>query len=211
MARKLVASLFVTALVVAPFAGCHAEFQAGAGQPTAPSAPTPAPTPEPVATPAATPAATTPPVVQNTGVKQEGNKLSLPGAIVFETGKAVIKPESEPVLDQLKSFLDTKKQISLVRIEGHTDNVGAAKDNLKLSGDRALAVKNWLVNKGIDGKRLIAVGFGDTKPVADNAKDEGRSQNRRTEFIIVEVGGKAWMGADPIGGGTVFGDNPRTK
>jgi len=211
MARKLVASLFLTALVAAPFVGCHAEFQAGSGQPTAPSAPVPAPTPEPVATPAATPAATPPPVVQNTGVKQEGNKLTLPGAIVFETGKAVIKPESEPVLDQLKAFLELKKQISLVRIEGHTDNVGAAKDNLKLSGDRALAVKNWLINKGIDGKRLISVGFGDTKPVADNSKDEGRAQNRRTEFIIVEVGNKAWMGADPIGGGTVFGDNPRTK
>lgn len=135
----------------------------------------------------------------------------MPGAIVFETGKAILKPESEPVLEQLRSFLEGKGQITLVRIEGHTDNVGQSKDNLKLSGDRALAVRKWLADHKIDPKRLIAVGFGDTKPVADNKTDEGKSQNRRTEFIVVEVAGKPWMGADPIGGGTVFGDNPRGK
>jgi len=135
----------------------------------------------------------------------------MPGAIVFETGKAIIKPESEPVLQQLKSFLDLKKQITLVRIEGHTDNVGNAKDNLKLSGDRALAVRTWLTGHTIDSKRLIAVGFGDTKPVADNKTEEGRGQNRRTEFVVVELNGKAFMGADPVAGGTVFGDNPRAK
>ena len=75
-----------------------------------------------------------------------------------------------------------------MRIEGHTDNVGQPAANLKLSGGRALAVKTWLTNKGIDAKRMIAIGFGDTKPVADNAKEEGRSQNRRTEFVVVEKG-----------------------
>jgi OOP family OmpA-OmpF porin len=135
----------------------------------------------------------------------------MPGAIVFETGKAALKPESEPVLEQLKAFLEEKKHISLVRIEGHTDNVGGAEKNLTLSGDRALAVRNWLTNKGVDSKRMIAVGFGDTKPVADNAKEEGRSQNRRTEFVVVETNGKAWLGAIPDGGGKVFGDNPRAK
>lgn len=210
MARKLVASLFIIGLTAA--VGCHAEFTAATGQPTTPatsaSAPA-APVETAVPTATATATATATPAVAPSTVKQEGNKLTLPGAIVFETGKAVIKTESEPVLEQLHAFLEGKKQITLVRIEGHTDNVGKPADNLKLSGDRALAVKNWLVNKGVDGKRLISVGFGDTKPVADNAKEEGRAQNRRTEFIVVEVGSKAWMGADPIGGGTVFGDNPR--
>ncbi|HQK20232.1 MAG TPA: hypothetical protein PLJ27_22430, partial [Polyangiaceae bacterium] len=56
---------------------------------------------------------------------------------------------------------------------------------------------------------LIAVGFGDLKPVADNKTDEGRAQNRRTEFIVVEVGNKPWLGADTTAGGTVFGENPR--
>lgn len=212
MARKLVASLFALGLIAA--VGCHAEFQAGAGQPTAPSAPvptTPAPpattTPPPVAT---TPPATPPPASTST-VKQEGNKLKMPGNIVFDTGKATLKPESDVVLEQLKLFLEEKKHITLVRIEGHTDNVGQPAANLKLSGDRALAVRTWLTNKSIDSKRLIAVGFGDTKPVADNSKEEGRSQNRRTEFVVVETNGKAWLGAIPDGGGTVFGDNPRAK
>lgn len=205
MARKLAASLVIMLVAV----GCHVEMQAGTKTPE--PAPTPAPTtPAPVATPAPTAAEPAPAPAVST-VKQEGNKLKMPGAIVFETGKAVLKPESEPVLDQLKLFIDEKKHITLIRVEGHTDNVGNAKDNLKLSGDRALAVKNWLINKGIDSKRLIAVGFGDTKPVADNSKEEGRSQNRRTEFIVVETNGKPWLGAVPDGGATVFGDNPRAK
>lgn len=211
MARKLVASLFALGLMAA--VGCHAEFQAATGQPTAPSAPVPTTPAPPATTPA--PVATTPPVTpppaSTSTVKQEGNKLKMPGAIVFETGKDALKPESEPVLEQLKVFLDEKKHITLVRIEGHTDNVGQPAANLKLSGGRALAVKTWLTGKGIDAKRMIAVGFGDTKPVADNAKEEGRSQNRRTEFVVVETNGKPWLGADPVGGGTVFGDNPRAK
>jgi OOP family OmpA-OmpF porin len=212
MARKLIASLFAIGLIAA--VGCHAEMTAGTGTPTTPSAPTPPPPPPPTTPPppATTPAAVvTPPPASTSTVKQEGNKLKMPGAIVFETGKAVLKPESEPVLDQLNSFLTEKKHITLTRIEGHTDNVGTAASNMKLSGDRAMAVKTWLTNKGIDSKRLIAVGFGDTKPIADNAKEEGRSQNRRTEFVVVETNGKPWLGADPIGGGTVFGDNPRAK
>jgi OOP family OmpA-OmpF porin len=210
MTRKLAASLFVTALIAA---GCTVQGQVGS-PPAAPTAPAPTPVPTPTPTPVATPAATTPvtpPTTPTSTVKQEGNKLKMPGAIVFETGKAALKPESEPVLDQLKIFLDGKRHITLTRIEGHTDNVGGAPANLKLSGDRAQAVRNWLINKGIDSKRLIAVGFGDTKPIADNSKDEGRSQNRRTEFVVVETDNKPWMGADPVGGGTVFGDNPRAK
>jgi len=204
MARTLAASLVIMLVAV----GCHVEMQAGTKAPE----PTPPPAPTPGATPAPTPAATPAPTPAASTVKQEGNKLKMPGAIVFETGKAVLKPESEPVLEQLKTFLDDKKHLTLIRVEGHTDNVGDAKSNLKLSGDRALAVKNWLVNKGIDSKRLIAVGFGDTKPIADNSKEEGRSQNRRTEFIVAESSGKPWLGAKPEGdGGTVFGDNPRAK
>ncbi|PKN32403.1 MAG: OmpA family protein [Deltaproteobacteria bacterium HGW-Deltaproteobacteria-20] len=204
MGRKLAASL-----IAIVFMGCTAQAQFG--NPEEPATPAPASTPEPA--PAATPAEPAPAVAPATpttsAVKQEGGKLKMPGAIVFEFGKATLLPESEPVLDQLKLFLDQKPQITLVRIEGHTDNVGQAAANLKLSGERALAVRTWLVNKGIDGKRLISVGFGDLKPVADNKTDEGRAQNRRTEFIVVEVNSKPWLGADPTAGGTVFGDNPR--
>ena len=204
MVRKLAASLGFIVL-----AGCTASAQLGSPpqEPAPPAEPAPAPAPPPAAAPAEP---VTPVKVGNTStVKQEGNKLKMPGAIVFETGKATLLPESTPVLEQLKTFLDEKKQITLVRIEGHTDNVGQKPANLKLSGERALAVRQWLIDHGIDAKRLISVGFGDLKPVADNATAEGKSQNRRTEFIVVEVGGKPWLGSEPTGGGTVFGDNPR--
>jgi OOP family OmpA-OmpF porin len=210
MGRKLVASLFATALLALPFAqGCTVHAQAGTppAEPAPPPPPAPAPTPAPA--PAPTPAPTPAQPATPSTVKQEGNKLKMPGAIVFEFGKATLKPESEPVLEQLRAFLEQKPQISLVRIEGHTDNVGKPADNLKLSGERALAVRQWLIDHKVDPKRLIAVGFGDQKPVADNKTEEGRAQNRRTEFVVVELNGKPWLGADPIGGGTVFGDNPR--
>jgi OmpA-OmpF porin, OOP family len=142
-------------------------------------------------------------------VRQEGNKLKLPEAVVFEVGKTTIKPQSEAVLTALRDFLAAKTQISLLRIEGHSDNRGASAMNLQLSGTRALAIRDWLIAQGIDASRLVAVGFGDTKPVADNATEEGRMNNRRIEYVVVEVGGRPWLGADPIGGGTVFGSNPR--
>ena len=206
MGRKLAASL-ITILIAAPLAGCTAHAQIGGGStqepapPPAQPAPAPAPTPEPAPQPK--------PVNVTSKVKQKGNKLEIPGPIVFEFGKATLMPESEAALAQLKDFLVEKKQITLLRIEGHTDNVGQTAANLKLSGERALAVRQWLVDHGIESKRLIAIGFGDLKPVADNGTDEGRAQNRRTDFIVVEVGDKPWLGADPTGGGTVFGDNPR--
>lgn len=66
-----------------------------------------------------------------------------------------------------------------------------------------MAVVNWLEQHGIHKDRCLAVGFGDTKPVANNANEEGRAENRRTEFHIAEVSGKPFMGRDPSGGGQV--------
>jgi OOP family OmpA-OmpF porin len=66
-----------------------------------------------------------------------------------------------------------------ITIEGHTDNVGGKADNQKLSQARADTVKNAIVAAGVDASRLSAVGYGDTKPIADNKTDEGRAQNRR--------------------------------
>ena len=91
-----------------------------------------------------------------------------------------------------------------LRVEGHTDNVGQPGDNEKLSGERALTIKKWLVDKGIPKERLIAVGFGEKKPIADNSKEEGRAQNRRTEFRIAELKGKPYLGMDPTAGAKVF-------
>ncbi len=175
---------------------------------TAPTpAPTTAPTTETPATETPTPAETTTPTpAPGPKVTVKGADVQVPGNIVFETGKSTLQAAAgnEQVLQALKAFLEQEKQITKLRIGGHTDNVGKEEDNLKLSGERALAIKQWLVTNGIAKDRLIAVGFGQTKPIVSNDTEEGRAQNRRTEFKIVEVHGKPYLTKDPTGGGQVF-------
>jgi outer membrane protein OmpA-like peptidoglycan-associated protein len=98
----------------------------------------------------------------------------------FDTAKATIRPESFSHLDAVVDFMAHKKD-ARVEISGHTDNVGNAKANKTLSEKRAQACRNYIVSKGIDKKRLDAVGFGDEHPIAPNDTDEGRQQNRRIE------------------------------
>lgn len=105
--------------------------------------------------------------------------------LFFETARYDIKPESEVELDKVVQFLQDNPTVK-IQLEGHTDNVGNAADNQKLSQARAIAAVNYLVVKGIKGTRLTAKGFGATRPLADNKTEAGRSQNRRTELRIVE-------------------------
>ena len=103
--------------------------------------------------------------------------------ILFETGKAVLQPESRPVLKEIASTM--KKYTDLrILIEGHTDNVGSAASNLTLSDARAAAVKAALVaDYGITDDRITTKGFGDTKPAVPNTTPVGRAQNRRVEIV----------------------------
>jgi outer membrane protein OmpA-like peptidoglycan-associated protein/tetratricopeptide (TPR) repeat protein len=103
--------------------------------------------------------------------------------IFFDFSKYELKTESEAELDKVVQFLQDNPSVHVV-IEGHTDNVGKAADNQKLSHQRAIAVVNYLVIHGISSKRLTAVGLGTTKPVAPNNTEEGRAQNRRTELKV---------------------------
>jgi len=103
----------------------------------------------------------------------------------FETGKSIIRQSSFVSLNELVNLLKRKPNYKLL-IEGHTDNVGGAAANMKLSTDRAEAVKKYIADKGVDAGRLTAVGYGLTRPVADNKTPEGRQQNRRVDFTIVQ-------------------------
>jgi outer membrane protein OmpA-like peptidoglycan-associated protein len=103
--------------------------------------------------------------------------------IRFTTNSAEILPGSEAVLNQIVKALQDDSKLELV-IEGHTDSVGGAPFNLELSRKRAEAVKRWLADKGgISEVRLTTAGYGMARPVADNANEEGRAQNRRVELV----------------------------
>jgi outer membrane protein OmpA-like peptidoglycan-associated protein len=102
--------------------------------------------------------------------------------ITFDTGKDVIKPESEPLLAEIATLLTSNPRLKLA-VEGHTDSVGDKKANLGLSKKRAESVKKWLTGKGVAAARLSAEGFGDGKPVADNRTEDGRAKNRRVELV----------------------------
>ena len=104
--------------------------------------------------------------------------------IYFQTGKAVLTAASYPQLNQVIDFMKGNESVKL-EISGHTDNVGSAKINNKLSEDRAKAVVDYLVANGIDKNRLDAKGYGFSQPVAPNNTPQGREKNRRVEFKII--------------------------
>lgn len=102
--------------------------------------------------------------------------------ILFDVDKATIRPESLPTLDEVVRLLAAEPEWRLL-IEGHTDSTGAAAHNRTLSETRAASVKSYLVAKGVAADRLSTAGFGADKPVADNATELGRAQNRRVELV----------------------------
>lgn len=112
----------------------------------------------------------------------ETGSVALRG-ILFDTGKATLKPESQTTLGTVGQLLQQTAGLRL-EIQGHTDNVGGKDANMRLSRDRAEAVKMYLVaNFKIDGARLQAAGFGDTQPVGPNTTEDGRAQNRRVVLV----------------------------
>ncbi|MBK9283297.1 MAG: OmpA family protein [Sphingobacteriaceae bacterium] len=104
--------------------------------------------------------------------------------VYFDTGKSSLKPSSSKALNDLVEVLKLKSSM-VIEIQGHTDDVGQAGDNLRLSQQRAEAVKTYLSQKGIAAKRIRAVGYGSLEPIADNSSEEGRSKNRRTSLKVI--------------------------
>ena len=149
--------------------GCDAPLVAEA-------APAPAPAPAPVVTPAPAPKVIVPVVTSE--------KVSFAASALFDFDKAVLKSEGKKQLDDMASKLQAIN-LEVVVAVGHTDSVGSAAYNQKLSIRRAEAVKAYLVSKGIAANRVDTEGNGEKQPVADNQTAEGRSKNRRVEIEVV--------------------------
>ncbi|WP_310560836.1 OmpA family protein, partial [Flavobacterium sp.] len=105
--------------------------------------------------------------------------------ILFDSGKATLKSESNSSLDAIVTVLN-EYQSANFKIEGHTDSAGIPAKNLKLSKDRAAAVKQYLIDKGVRADRLTSEGYGSKKPIASNKTPKGKNLNRRVEINLVK-------------------------
>jgi OOP family OmpA-OmpF porin len=122
-------------------------------------------------------------------VRLKDKQIALLQTIEFRVAKADLPPiegASEAVLAQVKETLDEHPEIVKLEIGGHTDNGGKEDYNVKVSKARADSVKKWLVDHGVAEARLVTVGHGPRKPIADNKTKEGRAQNKRIDFTVVE-------------------------
>ena len=172
---------------------CHAEAGTGVQTPPTPSTPPPPPPPEVIDAGAPPPPPPPAPKVAATGkTKLEGTRVRIPGELEFDVNKATLKstPQTTDILTELVSFMNANKAVSKLRVEGHTDNSGNQVNNVKLSQERAEAVVKYLTGKGIDAGRMVAVGYGSTRPVSPNDTAANKALNRRTEFHVQEIDGK---------------------
>jgi outer membrane protein OmpA-like peptidoglycan-associated protein len=128
--------------------------------------------------------------LQGTGVSvtRSGNNiiLNMPGNITFATNSADINASFYPVLNSVALVLKEFDK-TVVDVAGHADSVGSDESNLALSQRRASSVTAYLSSQGINPQRLIAVGYGESRPIASNDTPEGRAQNRRVEITLVPV------------------------
>ncbi len=108
---------------------------------------------------------------------------AIAGQITFSSGSAVLSSASTAILDEVVAALLSNGSARL-QVRGHTDDVGSAATNLRLSQERAQAVVNYLVAGGVDPDRLTALGLGEAEPIASNSTAAGRAQNRRIEFVV---------------------------
>lgn len=119
-------------------------------------------------------------------VEKEEPKTFVIRNIFFENDKWNLLPESFDALDSLYDVIDNNG-FKKIEISGHTSNTGSRERNVLLSKNRAEAVKNYLVKKGLSSKMFICKGYGPDRPIADNNTDEGQAENRRVEFTILEA------------------------
>lgn len=134
-----------------------------------------------------------------TAVRLVGDRIVILQRVEFATGEDVLEPTSLSVLEQVAAVMAEHPEIARVGVDGHTDGVGRQDANVELSQRRALSVVRWLVDHGVDARRLEARGFGPRQPIADNETEAGRQQNRRVEFNILRrsaQGRAGWLDGD---------------
>lgn len=128
--------------------------------------------------------------LEGSGVRvvREGDNITLimPGNITFDTGRVDIKPSFNGVLDSV-ALVVKEFDKTILEAAGHTDSVGSDSSNLTLSQSRADSVANYLRGKGVKPERLTTIGYGETRPVADNGTETGREQNRRVELTLLPI------------------------
>jgi outer membrane protein OmpA-like peptidoglycan-associated protein len=126
--------------------------------------------------------------LQGTGVEVTRQNdtivLTMPDAITFDFGQASVKPQFYGVLGGLANTLNQYPE-TRIQIAGHTDNVGSDASNLQLSQQRANGVRTYLASTGVAAQRMQAVGYGESRPIADNSSESGRAQNRRVEITLI--------------------------
>ena len=127
--------------------------------------------------------------VERQWVAITGARVEMLETLQFRGGGNALSRDARALIAQVANVLAAHPEIALVQVQGHTDDRGSADLNLALSQRRAEAVVDYLVELGIDRARLEAKGFGEARPVADNARPAGRRKNRRVEFVIVQGGG----------------------
>lgn len=129
------------------------------------------------------------------------NEIVLPAGIRFKSGSSILSDTDKKILLTIKNFLIEKKYVSALRIEGHVSI--DQKNAQKLSEERAMAIAQWLIKEGIDCKRIVVVGFGATKPIAEASDVE---HNTRINFVIAGLLNKLVGGIPADGGGKIVGD-----
>ena len=149
---------------------------------------TPEPTPEPQPEP----------VLASSHARLDGDHIIIDDKIQFEYDSAEMIAVSYVLLDDVIKVMQDNPQIEQLDVIGHTSSEGSVKHNNKLSTDRAAAVKQYLIDHGIDAGRVISEGKGPSEPIADNDTEEGKQANRRVEFKVTKMGGAA--DAEPKGG-----------
>jgi outer membrane protein OmpA-like peptidoglycan-associated protein len=117
-------------------------------------------------------------------VVYEDGSFKILDTVQFEHGSANIKQESHSLLDQVALTMKANPQVEKIRVEGHTDDTGPHDVNVRLSKERANSVRRYLIDKGVNAKRLSAEGYGPDKPLVDAKTPEARAKNRRVEFVV---------------------------